>query len=349
MLRLVVCCTLITAVASPSNAQPASSAPVQPDHRHDGEPPFPSAEAQSWQKQPQPVPGQYTPAPPAQPDIPAGSSLPPQNTPLPPSATPMETNPPSQTPASAQPATPVGTNPMPAPSFPLESYPSTRPASMPQPPVSPLSPSELVSTSPSSRLRSNETFWGLRFTPLLSASYTLEEFVDDESYRKGSQDFNFSYAIGAFGDYHINRYFAVGGDVDLLFLNPKVHISRHDIKMLSAGPAIRLSVPVQDFELFFRMVGAFSVAFLPDDLTERTMVFTNGTTASGKYKSQALGYSVKLGPGLMYQTEHVGFFLALAFQFSNVYTKLLWADGSKDDMNVSPQLFGVDMGVTFVP
>jgi hypothetical protein len=297
----------------PSEVQPPPGAYAQP---------APAA-------QPNSPPGYYTPAPNAtspKPDIPPGYP-PQQNTPA---ATPMIPPgyyPPPQTAPAPQPNSSAGYYAPPQPSIPVEGYP-------------------LRHTQAESDLYA---IWGLRFSPFLSASYTLEESLDDESYRKGSQDFKFSFALGAFGEHRLNKYFAIGGDFDFLLLNPKMSVSRHDIEMLSLGPAVRLTIPLNSVELYLRAVGALSVAFLPDELTHRTMVYSNGTSGNGQYQSHALGYAFKLSPGLMYRTEQMGFFVALAFEFSQVYTKLDWANGTVADLSMSPQLFGLEMGMTFMP
>jgi hypothetical protein len=51
----------------------------------------------------------------------------------------------------------------------------------------------------------------------------------------------------------------------------------------------------------------------------------------------------------MYRTEQMGFFVALAFELSTVYTKIDWADGTVSDLSLSPQLFGIELGATFMP
>jgi hypothetical protein len=147
----------------------------------------------------------------------------------------------------------------------------------------------------------------------------------------------------------VNRNLAIGGDFDFLLLNPKTNISRSNINVLSLGPAVRLTVPTSSVELYLRAGGAFAVAFLPDELTGRTMYYANGTTGEGQYKSHALGYIFKLSPGLMYRTEQMGFFVALAFELSTVYTKIEWAGGTVSDLSLSPQLFGIELGATFMP
>jgi hypothetical protein len=220
-----------------------------------------------------------------------------------------------------------------------------------------LTPAEVTSGSaiPSSSsvtaLRPDRgNIWGLSFTPFLSASYTLEEFLDDQSYKKGSQDFNFSYAIGAFGDHRVGRYVAIGGDFDFLVLNPKAHVSKSAIKMFSLGPAIRFTIPTESVDVYFRLGGAFSMAILPDDIRQQFALYSDGTTESGSYGSPALGYLLKMGPGLMYRTGNVAIFAALAFEYSNLYTKLNWRrSGTVAELNVSPEIFGLEMGVAFSP
>jgi len=312
-----------------------------------------------------PSPPQYTPpsaGPPSQ-GYPPEEHLQPQSTTPQPSPAPASL---PQVPNTAQPIPPgysLPSEPRPQPMLPPAYYPTPEPRPSVAPNVGqpsyaqPLLPSrpEIASRKtqdPSlgqAPIRDNETTWGIRFTPFLSASYTLEEFLDDESYRKGSQDFKFSFAVGAFGDHRVNKYLYLGGDFDFLLLDPKINVSRHDITMLSLGPSMRLAIPVGSLDIYFRAVGAFSVAFLPDELTQRTMYYSNGTTGTGQYDPHALGYAVKFEPGLFYRMDQFGFFVALSFEFSTVYTKLNWANGTVADLTVSPQLFGIELGTTFSP
>ncbi len=323
MFRIALSFALAMCVASVAHAQSTPTVQLQPAPGYNINLPSPAGETQPGKdQQAQPAIGFY---------------------PSPATKAPQAAGPDHPLPApGAQPAPPPSYYPPQPPQAPNPRQ--TTPAlaqSSAQPPAQPWS-----SSSP---MRDHENIWGLRVTPFLSGSYNLEEFQNDATDRQGSQNFKFSFGVGAFGDHRINRYLAVGGDFDFLVLNPKDDVSRHDIKMLTLGPALRLSIPENNFEIYLRLAVSFAVGLLPSDITNVTLYYSNGSTGSGHYGSFAPGYLFKFGPGVMYRTENMGFFVALAFEFSTVYAEMLLTNGTEFDLNISPQLFGIEFGATFMP
>jgi hypothetical protein len=194
-------------------------------------------------------------------------------------------------------------------------------------------------------MRDNETIWGLSFTLVPSSSVDQELFHNGTSLGKGSDDLDVSFGVGAFGTYRINKFFALGGDFDFFLLNPK-NVSA-SVKTISLGPELRLTLPISFLELYLRFAGGFAAAFLPDEIAKR-QVYPNiaypYNTTIVSYSSFAPGYLLRVSPGVMYRTEHMGLFFGFEIIFSKMYLS-----GGSYALDAAPQLFGIELGAVYIP
>ena len=213
-------------------------------------------------------------------------------------------------------------------------------APMESPVVGPEASAPVASTAVLPRMRDSKTIWGLSFTLAPWASVDQELFQNGTSVgakSPPSKDLDVSFGVGAFGAYRINKFLALGGDLDFFLLNLKNVPIDASVKTMSLGPELRLTFPVSSLEFYLRLAGGFAVAFLPDEVAKQL-------GQANSYSSFAPGYLFNVNPGVMYRTGHMGVFLGFDVVLSKIYQL---AGGYT--LDVASWLFGLDVGVVFIP